>query len=57
MRTTSGAVEPESDGKDEGLMFNVNQQKKEETDMNKRKFREQVKVYAITYISYALIHF
>jgi MFS transporter, OPA family, glycerol-3-phosphate transporter len=25
--------------------------------MNKRKFKEQVKVYAITYIAYALIHF
>jgi hypothetical protein len=57
MRTSYGKVETESVHKEDGLMFNVNQQKQEESDMNKKKFKEQVKVYAITYISYALIHF
>ena len=55
-RTTSG-MRGDGEEREDGLMFNVNQQKEEDKEMNKRKIREQVKVYAITYISYALIHF
>lgn len=53
-RTTSAA---DDDGGNAGILFNVRNQENDEQEMKKRRTREQIKVYAITYIAYALIHF
>ena len=53
-RTTSAG---DDDGGNAGILFNVRNQENDEKEMNKRRTREQIKVYAITYIAYALIHF
>jgi len=53
-RTTSAG---DDDGANAGILFNVRNQENDEKEMNKRRTREQIKVYAITYIAYALIHF
>jgi hypothetical protein len=47
----------DDDGGDDGILFNVQNQEKDEKERSKRRTREQIKVYAITYIAYALIHF
>jgi hypothetical protein len=54
-RSTSPA--DDDGGDDGGILFNVQNQEKDEKEMSKRRTREQIKVYAITYIAYALIHF
>ena len=53
-KTTSGGDE---DGNNDGILFNVHNQENDEKEKRKRRTREQIKVYAITYIAYALIHF
>ena len=53
-KTTSGGDE---DGNNDGILFNVHNQENDEKEKRKRMTREQIKVYAITYIAYALIHF